>query len=342
MIIKESDGINKMSKTNIKIRNIEIECAKSTISNDYFIEHFKEQGKDIDNLLKAFGKNERKMIQDNEDSTISLGINVAKKIMKSSGLTGDDIDMIIFSSQFPEYTLPTQALIIHKAIGCKNKAMVMDMNVNCVGMVVAVDNAVRYLKGKDDFKRALVIGSDYVTVHCKENDELTYPMWGDCACAVILEKTEEDCGIVGASYYTNSEQWDVVKYPECGLSNIYDANSNNDRKILWNSFDGTFIAKYAKESLNDILVKHNVKMDEIKAFCFSQFAYPIIDCMKKEFEIHDDRFIYVGDKYGYTGTSSPFLALHDAIKEGKVKRGDYVALWSVGTNWTTCALVIKY
>lgn len=326
---------------NIRIRNIEVECAENTVTNDYFINHFKEQGKDINNLLTAFGKNERKMVEDTDETTLSLGIKVAKKIMKKSGLTGEDIDMIIFTSQFPEYTLPTQALIIHKAIGCKNKAMVMDMNVNCVGMIVAVDNAARYLKEKDDFKRALVIGSDYVTVHCKKNDELTYPMWGDCACAVILEKTEQESGIVGASYYTNSDQWDIVKFPECGLSNTY-KKDNEDKKIFWTAFDGTFISKYAKESVFEILDKHRIELNNIKAFCISQFAYPIIQCMEDEFDIHDGRFVYIGDKYGYTGTSSPFIALYEAVKSGKVKRGDYVVLWSVGTNWTTCALVIKY
>ena len=326
---------------NIKIRNIEIEHAKKTVTNDYFINHFKKQGKDINHLLSAFGKNERKVIDNNEDTTITLGIKVAQKIMKNSGLTGEDIDMIIFSSQFPEYTLPTQALIIHKAIGGKNKAMVMDMNVNCVGMIVAVDNAVRYLKEKEDFKRALVIGSDYVTIHCKKTDELTYPMWGDCACAVILEKTEEPCGVVGSSYYTNSEQWDIVKFPECGLSKSYTQPDEN-KKIFWTPFDGTFISKYAKESIYDILDKHKIKFSDIKAFCISQFAYPIIKCMEDEFGVHDGRFVYIGDKYGYTGTSSPFLALYEAIKSGQVNKGDYVALWSVGTNWTTCALVIKY
>lgn len=327
---------------NIKIRNITIQTGNEVVKNEFFIKHFEKQHKNIGNLLKAFGKNERRMIGTDQDNTVSLGVKVAKKIMKSSNLTGDDIDIIIFSSQFPEYTLPTQALIVHKAIKGKAKCMVMDTNVNCVGMLVAVDMATRYLKEKDSFKRALIIGSDYVTIHCAENDELTYPMWGDCACAVILEKTDEDCGIVGSSYYTDSQNWDIVKYPKCGLSSIYNADSIDDMKILWNSFDGTFISKFAKESLEEVLDKHHLLLDDIKVFCFSQFALPIIDCMEKEFKVNREKFIYVGDRYGYTGTSSPFLALYTAIKEGKVKRGDYVALWSVGTNWTTCAMIIKY
>ena len=328
---------------NVKIRNIEIQSANSVEDNKFFIELFEKQGKDIKKLLEVHGRDKRKMIQDSSDTTVTLGVKASLKVMKNSGLKGSDIDMIIFSSQFPEYTMPTQAMIVHNAIQGKAEAMVMDSNVNCVGMIVALDNAARYLLQRKDFKRALVVGSDYATIHCKKDDELTYPMFGDCACAMILEKTEEDCGIIGSEYYTNSDKYNLVKYPACGSASLYNNDINeNDKKILWTPFDGSFIIKHAKKSVDKLLEENNLKISDIKAFCFSQFALPIINGCIKEFNVDTNKFIYIGDKYGYTGTSSPFITLYEAIEDGKVKRGDYVVFWSVGTNWTTCAVLLKY
>lgn len=328
---------------NIRIRDIAVTSGRETVKNNYFIDRFKkEHDRDIGELLNNFGKNERRIIGKKEDTTISLAINVAKKIMKRSGLTGEDIDMIIFSSQFPEYTVPTQALIIHKAINGKKGAFVMDMNVNCLGMVAAVDTTIRYLKDKIHFKRALVIGSDYMTVHCKQYDSYTFPMFGDSACALILEKTDEPSRLIGSSYKTNSEQCQMVKYPACGLSSLYSIDNKDDMRILWNPFNADFVPNCAKEAIYDVLIKHNLKISDIDLFCVSQFALPMLKEISKVCEVDEEKFIYIGDKYGYTGTSSPFIALYEAIKQGRVKRGDYIVFWSVAVYWTSCALVIRY
>lgn len=329
---------------NIKIRSIRVQHPMDVVDNHYFINLFKKQGKDIQSLLNAFGKKERKIIKDSSDNTLTLGIKAALKVLKTSGLTGKDIDMIVFSSQFPEYTAPTQALMVHHAIKGKTECMVMDMNVNCVGMLVALDNTARYLMQKKHFSRALIIGSDYMTIHCKKNDELTYPMFGDCAVAMIIEKSEDDCGVIGSIYKTNSDFCDAVKYPSCGLSSLYkDDITMNDRKLLWSQIDASNNnSDSAVGSVKKLLSQNNLHISQIKAFCFSQFALSSLKACAAALGVSEEKFIYIGDEYGYTGTSSPFLALYEGIKRGQIQRGDYVILWTIGINWTTCATLLKY
>ena len=262
--------------------------------------------------------------------------------MRRNNLTGEDIDMIIFSSQFPEYTCPSQALKIHQAINGKLDTFVMDVNVNCLGMISAVDTAIRYLKDKKQYQRALIIGSDYMTIHCSVKDEFTYPMFGDSACALILEKTGDTSRLIGTSYKTNSDNCDMVKYPACGGSALYKVDSAEDIKLLWNPFETDFVPKCAKEAIDDVLKKHNLNMSDISLFCTSQFAFPMIKKISEECKVDLDKFVYIGDKYGYTGTSSPFIALYEAIKEKRIKKGDYIVLWSVAVYWTSCAMIIRY
>ncbi|MBE3649126.1 3-oxoacyl-[acyl-carrier-protein] synthase III C-terminal domain-containing protein, partial [Paenibacillus polymyxa] len=55
-----------------------------------------------------------------------------------------------------------------------------------------------------------------------------------------------------------------------------------------------------------------------------------------------DQMIYVGDRYGYTGTSSPFIALYEGIGSGRIRRGDHVLFWTIGAGYQLVAMLFKY
>lgn len=326
---------------NVKIKSLEIYHPEKKVTNDYYLEHFAKQGKDISRLLEGFGRKERYIAAEGE-STVTMGTEAAKKALEEANLTGKDIDIILFSSSVPEYTAPTQALIIHNAIKGKSEALVMDTNVNCVGMVATMDMAIRYLETNNSFKRALIVGAENMSAHTKTSDEMTYAQFGDMACAVILEKTEDDSYLVGTKYVTNSDECSIIQYPHCGTSNSYGVKTCDERKLNWIPFDGSFIVNVVKGAFDDLLSSNNLSMSDISVFGVTQYAKGIGEGCIQSFGVEPERIPYVGDKYGYTGTTSPLLALHSAVKENKVNRGDYVALWSVGTNWTTCSMVLKY
>lgn len=330
--------------TNIIIKNIEVYHPENVVDNEFFIDHFRQQGKEISGLLKTLGR-EKRYIADNDENTLSMGIKAAKKVIANSDLEGKDMDIIVFSSQFPEYTMPSQALIVQHEINGKEDTMCMDANVNCVGLLVVLENTSRAMMGNPNVKRALIIGSDYASIHCRKTDELTYPTFGDCAVALILEKVEgdEQSGFIDSMCKTNGSTWELVKYPACGMSNIYnDKISNADRYINWTPFDGMFSVDYAVKSIHTLLERNKLEISDIDFYCFSQFAKPFIDKGSNDLGVSKDKFIYIGDVYGYTGTSSPFVALYEGIKSGKIKKGDLVCLWSVGIHWTICTVLLRY
>ncbi|MBZ9685296.1 ketoacyl-ACP synthase III [Clostridium estertheticum] len=327
---------------NVKILTVDIYHPEKQVDNSYYLKHFKSQGKDITDLLKAFGREKRYIIDNDYENTITMGVEVANKALKSVGLEGKDIDMVLFSSQFPEYTFPSQSLIVHNAINGKEDCMCMDTNTNCAGMLVTVEHTIRAMMGNPHVKRALVIGSDYTSIHCRNDDELTYPNFADGAAAIILEKTEGQ-GFIDSMCKSNGATWEAVKYPACGLSKVYKKDlSIRDRKLQWIPFEGLFIIDNAVTSIHTLLNRNNLKMEQIKSFCFSQYSRAFSNLGSEKLGVDINKFIYVGDVYGYTGTSSPFIAFHEGIKTGKIKRGDIVCLWSVAINWTICTMLIKY
>ena len=328
---------------NVKILAVEVYHPKNQVTNSFYLDLFQKQGKDISGLLKAFGRDKRYII-DNDENTLTMGIEAAKKVLKSTGLEGKDIDMILFSSQLPEYTCPSQSLIVHNAINGQEDCMCMDTNANCVGMLVTVETTIRAMLSNPHVKRALIIGSDYMSIHCKKNDEMTYPNFGDGASAIILEKTiDKDSGFIDSMCKTNGATWELVKYPACGMSHIYNEHlTSQDINLAWTPFDGKFAVDHAVVSIHTLLSRNGLKTEDINSYCFSQYAKVFSEIGAEKLGVDINKFIYIGDKYGYTGTSSPFIALYEGIKTGKIKRGDIVCLWSVGTHWSICTILIKY
>lgn len=328
---------------NIRIKTIEVYHPENQVSNDFYLDHFKKLGKDIDPLLKALGREKRYIIDTDDDNTLTMGIKAAKKALKSASLEGKDIDMVLFSSQLAEYTMPSQALIVHNAINGKKEAMCMDTNTNCIGMLVTIENTIRSMLSNPHVERALVIGSDYISIHCKKDDEETYPNFGDAAVAVILEKVEDQPGFIDGMSMTNGSLWETVKFPACGLSNVHRQDINSyDKHINWIPFNGMGVLQFAVESIHKLLNRNNLKLENIDAYCFSQFGEVISTESAKLLDVDINKFVYIGNEYGYTGTSSPFIALYEGIKRGKIKRGDLVCFWSVGINWTINTLLMRY
>jgi len=82
--------------------------------------------------------------------------------------------------------------------------------------------------------------------------------------------------------------------------------------------------------------------DDVQAYCLSQFSIANIKAIQNHYGLKDQQLMYIGDRFGYTGTSSPFIALHEGIEDGKIKRGDLVLFWTIGGGYQLVAMLFKY
>lgn len=326
----------------IKIKKVAIYHPEKSVNNDFYLNHFQEKkGKSIQNFLDAMGRRDRYLIDNDDENGLTMGIEAAKRVLQKANLIGKDIDMIVFSTQIPETTYPTNAVLVHQAIEGDNHTIVLDSNANCAGMTVAVDQACHYMLSSPYVRKALVVGSDYNSLLSSPDDEITYANYGDAAAAVILEKTEEDTGFIDSIYYTDPMHQEFIRYPADGLSKKQKGASNG-RYIKWLPFDASDSLPPSFNIIDQILERNDITANDIKAYCFSQFALVNILKIQEHLKIKDEQITYVGDRFGYTGTSSPFIALHEAVETGQVKRGDYVLFWTVGAGFELITMLFKY
>lgn len=318
---------------------------ENKVDNDYFIEHFKKQGKDISGLLKATGRSSRYISDDKNETMLTMGCIAASKVLEKTYVKPSQLNLIIFASGTPEYIAPSNAIKLHSALRAGQRTAVYDLNANCAGMLVAHEQASRVMKSNLNVKYALIVGSDQLNRYSRYNEAITYSNFGDSACAILLENVfDTDRGFIDSDYYTNSSNHDKILLPAKGMTSaIHDKHLEiKDKLVNWTNFslEGTFNS--AKISIEELLFKNNLTKKDIKKYFISQFARKNIKAVCQDLEEDINKFTFVGDEFGYTGVTSPFLAYARAVENEELQIGDYVVFWTVGAGTTCVCELYRY
>lgn len=329
-------------KHNCLIKGVCCYHPEHKVGNDYYIEHFKKQGKDISGLLKATGRNNRYISDDMDETMLTMGCKAAKMVLDHTHVKACQLNMLIFSSGTPEYIAPSNAIKVHAYIEAGQNCIVYDLNANCAGMVVAFEQIARIMRSNPNVKYAMLVGSDQLNRYSRYNEAIAYSNFGDSACAMILENVfDTDRGFIDSDFYTNSSNHDKILMPARGMTSaIHDKRMEvKDKLVEWIDFnlDGAFYS--AKISIEDILFKNNLNKRDVRRYFISQFAKKNIESVCSDLEEDPEKFTFIGDEFGYTGTTSPILAFHRSVNNRELDIGDNVIFWTVGAG-TTCVCVL--
>lgn len=334
-IIYETKGREKPS---LNIAAVDIYHPETIRDNDYYLERFKENEK-MPDLLKKVGRDKRYVIGDAEENALTMAISAAEKVLEKHNIKNGDIDIIIFASTTLEYLSPTNALWLHSALKIKNDCVCFDVNANCLGMFLALEQASVLLQSKESYKRALVVGADQLSKIGSEDTPIPSSIVGDAAAALILEKAADGSGsgMIDRTYQTDSSFKDTIVWPPKGFSCGESANE----KIHWAAFSGIESVEFAAEALDELLDKHNLQLEDISCFLLSQFTKMNIDILQEKKNIPWEKIEYVGDQYGYTGANSLFLAYASRLNKGMLKKGDLIVLWTLGAGYQAGLMLWK-
>ncbi len=332
-------------KNNAMIKGVSYYHPKHRVDNEYFIEHFKKQGEDIVGLLRTNGRKSRYISDNVDENMITMGYQAAKDVLEQVHVKPSQLGLLIFSSGTPEYMLPPNSIKMHDMLGVGQKCAVYDLNANCAGMLVAFEQASRVMRNNQSIKYALIVGSEQLNRYSRYDEAVAYSNFGDSACAVVLENVfNTDRGFVDSDYYTNSSNHEKIVFPAKGLSNVIrDKNlPTRDKLVQWIPFDCTGAFHSAAISIEEVLFKNNLEKKDIKKYFLSQLSWKYIQQVSRELEENIEKFAFIGDEFGYTGTTSPMIAYARAVKDGEIKMGDYVIFWTLGAGTTCVCALYRY
>lgn len=336
-----------MKHQNINIIGHSIYHPKKRVENDFFIDHFEKMdlGKQAQEIMETLGRKSRYLIDNEEENSITMAVEASKNALKDSNITANMLDAIVFVSETPEHTIPANALIINNLLGAKNAHMIYDLNINCIGLLSAIDQVGRHFITNPHMKYALIVGSLNISAIAKDTDLVVYPNIADGSGAIILAREEEDYkrGLIDSIYYTNSDFNWTMRFPQCGLSKVFDGEINMaDKKYLWNPHHVDFFSDDWKRMIETIVERNNLNIEDIDHYFFSQFSRPDAELTLNKLNVSLDKSTFVGHKYGYTGNTSPLFAMDEALKKKRIAAGSKVIFISVAGGYSMCALLYEF
>lgn len=340
------EGKEKFLNTNII--GVGTYLPKNKVGNEYYINHFKELGKDITDALDYIGREYRHISNDLEETVITMGREAALEALLESNTKPEEIDMVIFSTDTPEFTTPTNAIKLANAIGAKNAKLVYDVNANCLGMTLALDQVSRTMKTNRRFKKALLVGSVLISSVARKDDFLTYATFGDAASALVLEAVEEfeQRGVIDSVSYTDSEQHATSQSPINGFSRYLRTDIDDKEELKWFSYPvkSDNYPNIWANMIKELLAEHQMTQHDIDFFALPQFVESLITGTLEFLEIKNikDAYNFVSRKIGYTGTSCVIFSIKDALNNKKVKKGSNVIFVGSGVGFSTMALYYKF
>lgn len=276
------------------------------------------------------------------EETYQLATSAARQAMAMAQVTADEIDLIIVATVSSHMLMPSCACFVQKELGAK-KAFAYDVNAACSGFLFALDSGDKYLRIEQK-KKILVIGTETLSSRTNWQDRNTCILFGDGAGAVVLEYQDNARGVVASNLFSDGSLWNLLYMhtaPSCNPE--LEQPDNPGAHIL---MEGKEVFKYAVKAMEgaiqELLIRESIELDSIDLMIPHQANIRILKKLVSRLGIKEEKVFINVQKYGNTSAASIPIALDEANREGRLKRGDLLLVCSFGGGFTWGASLLRW
>ena len=284
------------------------------------------------------GIHKRHIAAENE-TTCDLAEHASRKAMEAASVTADDIDLIIVATTTPDLVFPSTACLLQERLGVSGTAA-FDVQAVCTGFIYALSIADKFIKTGAATK-ALVVGAETLSNIIDWTDRDTCVLFGDGAGAVVLEASDQP-GIISTFLHADGKHKDLLKVP-AGISTDYASVKDGNAYI---EMQGNEVFKMAVNTLGRIvdetLAANNLDKHDIDWLIPHQASTRIISATAKKLDMPMDKVVVTVDQHGNTSAASVPLALDEAVRDGRIQRGDKLLLEAFGGGFTWGSALVDY
>ena len=330
------------TNTEIKLKSVGIAGTGSYVPDKILTNADLEKMVDTSNewILTRTGIRERH-IADKETASSDLAVEAGKKALQQANLKGEEIELIIVATITPDMFFPSTACFVQDKIGA-GKCAAFDISAACSGFIYAMAAAHQFL-ANGLFKNALLIGAETLSKFTDWEDRTTCVLLADGAGAVVLKPQETGKGILTFSLGSDGSSGNLLYLPGGGSRNP-PSHETLKNQLHYIKMKGNELFKMGVrimvESVFSALNKCNLSSEDVDLFIPHQANIRIINAVAKRLGIPEDKVCANVDRYGNTSAASIPIALDEANRAGRIKKGDIVVLdaFGGGLTWGTCIL----
>ena len=272
-------------------------------------------------------------------TTCDLSEQASLRAIEMAGIDANTIDLIVVATTTPDKIFPSTACLLQARLnihGCP----AFDVQAVCSGFVYALSVADQFVK-TGMAKRALVVGAETLSRITDWTDRNTCVLFGDGAGAVILEASSEP-GILSTHIHADG-QYDELLHVPSGPSKLPTTDAIAERSM---QMKGNEVFKMAVNTLSRIaketLDANDMQKEDIDWLVPHQANLRIIKGTAKKLKLTDEQTVVTVHKHANTSSASVPLALDEAVRDGRIQRGQTLLLEAFGGGFTWGSALIKY
>lgn len=265
-----------------------------------------------------------------------LALEASRRALNMADVRPEDLDLIIVATSTPDFIFPSTACLLQGKLGNKG-ATAFDIQAVCAGFTYALSIADKFIRS-GSHRKALVVGAEVFSRILDWQDRGTCVLFGDGAGAVVLEASDKP-GILATALHADGSQNGILNVPGqiCGGQVVGDPFLRMDGQAVFK-----FAVRVLAEVAEEVCAAAEVPTSEVDWLIPHQANIRIIEATGRKLGIGRDRVIVTVDRHGNTSAASVPLALDEAVRDGRIRRGQKVLLEGVGGGFTWGAILLEF
>ncbi len=274
------------------------------------------------------------------ETTGDLAFHAATRALEAAGVEASELELIVLGTTTPDIIFPSTACLLQHRLGA-NGCAAFDVNAACSGFMYALGIADQFIRS-GQVRKALVVGAETLTRMLDWGDRSTCVLFGDGAGAVVLEASSEP-GILTTRLHADGGYKHLLYNPVGVSAGFKHDEPNAGVRVM---MTGNEVFKVAVKTLDRIvgetLQAAGVDESQVDWLIPHQANLRIIEATAKRLKLPMERVIVTVDRHGNTSSGSVPLALDEAVRSGKVQRGQTLLLEAFGGGFTWASALLKY
>lgn len=269
-------------------------------------------------------------------TSCDLALEASRQALDMADIQAQNLDLIIVATSTPDFIFPSTACLLQGRLGNKG-ATAFDVQAVCSGFAYALAIADKFIRS-GSHKKALVVGAEVFSRILDWQDRATCVLFGDGAGAVVLEASDRP-GILATALHADGSQSRILNVPGqvCGGQVIGDPFLRMDGQAVFK-----FAVRVLADVAEEVCAEAGIATGDVDWLIPHQANIRIIEATGKRLGIDRSRVVVTVDRHGNTSAASVPLALDEAIRDGRIQRGQRVLLEGVGGGFTWGAALLEF
>jgi 3-oxoacyl-[acyl-carrier-protein] synthase-3 len=294
-------------------------------------------------ITSRTGIHERRIL-DKDKGTSYMATKAAEAVLRQTQTRPDEINLILIATVTPDMPIPATAALVQKNLEA-TRAWGYDLNGGCTGFICALATGAQFIMS-GTHQKVLVIGADKMSSIVNYKDRTTCILFGDAAGAVLLEPCpDDDLGIKDFILHLDGSGAEYLNMVAGGsLQPASRETVEQDKHYICQN--GQKVFKHAVTGMADvsaeIIEKNNLSDQDIAYLIPHQANLRIIDATARRMGLAPEQVIININKYGNTTAATIPLAMSEAYRDNKLKKGDWLVTSAFGAGFTWGSLLFRW